>query len=289
MSKGKYIRKEKRKIGLYPVILVVLIAVFLISAWQIGTYFLESQKQESRYEELASMVEQVREELPKSAAPTEAQTPGDAAVGENTEAAPTEPEILHNEAGILLEYAPLYDMNPDMAGWISIPGTEVNYPVMHTPGRTDYYLYRNFDKEDSSRGCIYIREECDPVMPSDNITIYGHHMRDGSMFAALDDYSEQSFWQEHRYIYFDTITEHHTYEIFAVFITTASVGEGFAYHEFVNAANKAEFDTFVARCKALDLYDTGITPEYGDKLICLSTCDYSLVNGRLVVAARRID
>lgn len=274
---------------LYTAALVILSAVFLFSAWQIGAYFLESEKQESRYEELASIVEQIRQEMPDPTVSQEAENPGDATAGESAGAAPSNPEELRNEAGILVEYAPLYAMNPDMAGWISIEGTQINYPVMHTPEVKDYYLYRNFDGEDSSRGCIYAREECDPVTPSDNITIYGHHMRDGSMFAGLDAYSEQAFWQEHRYIRFDTLTEHHTYEIFAVFTTTASLGEGFAYHDFIDAADGTEFNAFVASCKELSLYDTGITPEYGDKLICLSTCEYSQVNGRLVVAARRID
>ena len=66
------------------------------------------------------------------------------------------------------------------------------------------------------------------------------------------------------------------------------MGEGFKYHEFVNAADQAEFDAFVANVKALSFYDTGITPEYGDKLICLSTCEYTQTNGRFVVVARRI-
>ena len=119
--------------------------------------------------------------------------------------------------------------------------------------------------------------------------LYGHHMADGSMFAQLETrYKKQSFWEEHQYLTFDTLYEHHTYQIIACFRTSANLGQGFRYHMFVDAANEQEFDEFVSTCKRLSFYDTGITPVYGDKLICLSTCEYSLDNGRLVVAAVRI-
>ena len=80
-----------------------------------------------------------------------------------------------------------------------------------------------------------------------------------------------------------------TYEIFAVFRTTASKGEGFTYHQFIDAKDEAEFNQFVNACKALSYYDTGVNPTYGDKLITLSTCDKSVEDGRLVVVARRIE
>ena len=113
-------------------------------------------------------------------------------------------------------------------------------------------------------------------------------MKDGSMFAGLRAYTGREFWEEHPYIRFDTLKEHHTYVIFAVFSTTASQGQGFEYHEFIDAYDEAEFDEFINQCLSLSLYNTGIEPVYGDKIICLSTCEYSRVNGRLVVAAVRI-
>ena len=108
------------------------------------------------------------------------------------------------------------------------------------------------------------------------------------MFACLGDYTSKRAWENNSLIFFDTLTEYHTYKIFAVFKTSANLGQGFRYHMFVDAANEQEFDEFVSTCKQLSFYDTGITPVYGDKLICLSTCEYTLDNGRLVVAAVRI-
>ena len=119
-------------------------------------------------------------------------------------------------------------------------------------------------------------------------------MKDGSMFAYLHNYTAKATWDRNSLIFFDTFNpktgdvEYHTYKIFAVFKTSANIGEGFSYHKFENAATKQDFDDFVSTCKSLAFYDTGVTPQYGDKLLCLSTCEYTLNNGRLVVAAVRI-
>ena len=173
-------------------------------------------------------------------------------------------------------------------GWIKIEGTKINYPVMQTPDFADYYLNRDFYGQPSVHGCIYVNETSDVFKPSDNLLIHGHRMKDGSMFALLHKYKDKKFWQDHPLITFDTISEHHTYQILAVFLTTTSVGKGFQYYKFIDAASEAEYDAFVDRCKELSLYDTGVDAVYGDKLISLSTCEYSQSNGRLVVVAKRI-
>ena len=109
------------------------------------------------------------------------------------------------------------------------------------------------------------------------------------MFAGLDHYKKKNFWEEHKTFTFDTLYEHHTYEIFAVFKTSGSYGEGFSFHLFVDAENEAEYNEFVSTVKGLAFYDTGITPVYGEKLICLTTCEYTLSNGRFIVVARRVN
>ena len=248
---------------LYICTLMVLLAIFGCCAYFIGNYFLESRRQQAEYDALAASVDTVRQ---------------------NTDDTPSDTAVR-----ILPEYAPLFQINPDLVGWLRIEGTRVDYPVMQTSDAADYYLNRDFYRTESAHGCLYARETCDIFLPSDNITIYGHNMLDGSMFAALLNYREESFWAEHRYISFDTLYRHDTYEVFAVFKTTASIGEGFAYHEFEMAGSEGEFNTFVDTCLELSFYDTGIRPVYGDKLICLSTCEYTLINGRFVVMAVRLD
>ena len=292
MKQGKFQKKKQRTPLWFYLAFTALLGVLCFCLWYLGSYFLDSRQQAGTYEDLAAMVEAVRGTAPtvsrQEPATDEAGNtiPND---GDFEMMVPSPVEDIRNEDGILLEYAEIYARNPDMAGWLTIEGTVINYPVMHTPGRPDHYLHRSFSGENSSWGCIYAREECDLDTPSDNVTIYGHNMKDGSMFAGLNAYRERDFWENHRYIRFDTLHEHHTYAIFAVFTTTASLGQGFGYHDFIDASDEQDFDTFIAKCLSLSLYGTDLVPEYGDKIICLSTCEYSQTNGRLVVAAVRID
>lgn len=287
---------------LYVAVISVLIAAFAISAFYLGSYFLEGKKQADRYDELSAIVNEARETAPATEAPTDAPTEAAPAATEPsaetaapaettapTEATAPAETVAPENREMLPGYKEIHDKNPDMVGWIKIEGTEIDYPVMQTAeNNRDYYLYRNFDKEDSVRGSIYAREECNLLTPSDNITLYGHNMKDGSMFAGLGDYFDKSFWQDNSLIFFDNLYEYHVYKVFAVFKTTASLNQGFSYHQMVDAADKAAFDKFIKTCKDLSFYDTGITPAYGDKIICLSTCEYTLDNGRFVVAAVRI-
>ncbi|MEE0557654.1 MAG: class B sortase, partial [Blautia wexlerae] len=118
--------------------------------------------------------------------------------------------------------------------------------------------------------------------------IYGHHIKGGKMFGALEDYKSKSFYEEHKNIQFDTLTEQAEYEIVAVFKTVAYSSEGFRYYDFVDAENEEDFNSYIGKCKELALYDTGVTAGYGDRLITLSTCEYSAQNGRLVVVAKKV-
>ena len=127
-------------------------------------------------------------------------------------------------------------------------------------------------------------------MPSDNVVIYGHHMKNGSMFADLEKFKSKEFWQEHKTISFSTVTDRYEYEIVAVFKTVVYTDspDSFKYYHFVNAETPEDFSAFIEKCRELSLYDTGVSAEYGDKLITLSTCEYSRTNGRFVVVAKRI-
>ena len=174
-----------------------------------------------------------------------------------------------------------------MVGWISIDGTKLNYPVMQTPNEPNFYLKHNFEKEYSDLGTPYVQEDCD-IAQSDNLVIYGHHIKGGKMFGVLESYKDKGFYEEHKTIQFDTLTQHGEYEIIAVFKTVAYSSNGFRYYDFVDAEDEEAFNAYVEKCKELALYDTGVTAEYGDRLITLSTCEYSAQNGRLVVVAKKV-
>lgn len=182
----------------------------------------------------------------------------------------------------------LHARNTDCVAWITIEGTVIDYPVMHRPDRKDYYLNRDFNGKKSAAGTLYISEICDPET-SDNVLIHGHNMNSGKMFAALTKYKKRSFYEDHRYIRFETLEGVHTYEVIFALTTPVYTGNDFEYYNFATARNEAEFDAYIAQCARRAVYDTGLSVTYGDKLLTLSTCEYSQKNGRILVVAKRID
>lgn len=184
----------------------------------------------------------------------------------------------------------LYLENPDMVGWIRIDGTDIDYPVMQRVDEPNYYLKHDFAGRYADYGCPFMQADCDALAPSDNLIIYGHNMKDGSMFADLAKYRSKDFWQAHKTVWFDTELGSSAYEIFAVIHTTvqADAADAFPFYWFVDAASPEEFADYVSACKARALYETGVSAQYGDKLLTLSTCDNITDNGRWLVIAKRI-
>ena len=188
---------------------------------------------------------------------------------------------------MLAGYASLYEENKDLAGWLSIEGMKIDYPVMQ--GEDDeYYLHHDFYGEDSKYGCLYVRGQAD-LDDGTNFIIYGHNMKDGSMFGDLDLYLKESFYKEHPTVSFDTLYEERTYEIVAVFRSQVYNADEnvFKYYQFYEAKTQEEFEDFYGNIKELSLYDTGVEAEYGDTFLTLSTCAYHVPDGRLVVVAKR--
>lgn len=271
-------KKRPLRRVLFILAIVTLSCIFVFYAVKLAAYFIESNRVADLYDDLAASVDDLRATVDSSESTGNDDPVPPVTGGGDT---PVEPVMLP-------EYQLVYDRNPDTVGWITIADTKINYPVMQTPDNPDYYLTRDFNKAWSAWGAIYAGEIFDINRPSDNIVLYGHHMKDGSMFAGLDKFKTQSFWQTHQTFSFDTLYAHHTYQIWAVFKTSGNAGEGFPYHLFSDAASEEEFADFVSSVKALSFYETGITPQYCDKLLTLSTCEYTLNNGRFVVCAMRI-
>lgn len=186
---------------------------------------------------------------------------------------------------VMSTYRDLFLENPDLIGWLTIDGTTVDYPVMWTPEDPEYYSNHGFDRSESQNGLLFLDGSSSINESGGNLIVYGHNMKNGSMFADLLNYREQSYWEAHRTIQLDTLYESRTYEI-------ASVAEandlellpyGFTY------AYEADCEEAIANMHAIEYYDTGVSMEYGDDFLTLSTCDYSEEDGRLVVMAKRIE
>ena len=273
---------------LYYGLLIIFSLIFIGSAIYIGKYVWGSLEAAGEYGSLQDQY------VPPSRPPiTEAtQGTGDTQDGVPpvTETVPSTEVTEPSEPVILPELQTFYEQNQHLVGWINVPNTKINYPVLQSPQQPDYYLNHTFQKKWSPWGAIYVRETCDVFKPTDNITIYGHHMKDGSMFSGLDNYRQKEFWEENPYIYFDTLYERHTYQVIATFKTSANYGEGFSYHLYEDFGSEEEFNYFLSSIKELSryYYENDVPAQYGDKFITLSTCEYTLDNGRLVVVAKRV-
>lgn len=248
----------KHKKLLRRILLPILSAVFIFSAIMIILYVVRSHSEQKAFEALASIAETVRLSSSNTS--------------EENDSSP---------------YLPLKEQNADFFGWISIEGTQIDYPVMYTPDDPQYYLKRAFDKSSSLSGVPFLDAACSAECG--NYLIYGHNMKNGTMFAGLLSYAEQEFWQAHPTIRFDTLDGAGSYDILAAFYSEIYPEEedGFRYYQYTDLRDAEDFDAYIRQVKQAALYDTGITAEYGDTLLTLSTCSYHTSNGRFVVVARQ--
>ncbi len=264
----------KRKITLLQ---ILFLCVFVGCGIYLIKYNYDKTQTEKEMEYLQSMVKE-------NAGETEQPDSVEIAVGEPEK----EAEEKYESNGMLSRYYSLYEQNNDMVGWIKISGTRIDYPVMFNNSNNVYYLHRNFYKQNSSAGMPYLDYQCDLQNWSDNLIVYSHNMKNGTMFHDLLDYRTIGFWENHKIINFDTMYYRCEYEVFAAFRTAVGAEDEFKYYEFINAGSKQEFDEYVNTCKEHSLYDTKITPEYGETLLTLSTCSYNVNDERFVVVARQI-
>ena len=174
---------------------------------------------------------------------------------------------------ILPRYRALYEKNPDLIGWLRIDGTDIDLPVVQTPGDNEYYLRRGFDRFYAVGGTLFLDERCSVSAdaPTANWLIYGHNMHDGSMFGQLVRYRDEDFYKAHPTFTFDTLYEGGTWQVVAA-VDTALGADALPYYTFFDADTKLDWQHRVRAITEKALYDTGVMPEYGAQLLTLSTC-----------------
>lgn len=261
----------KKTIGI--VLMITFIAGTVFSGIMCAQQYRDGKDSENTFCELQELIKDTTGSLSAEGteASAEAETLG-------------EPEQLVTETAYD-KYFPLYEKNSDFIGWISIDETRIDYPVMQTPEDHLYYLKHSFERKWSDYGVPFLDGNC-IIGRSNNLIIYGHHMRNGSMFSDLVKYADQSFCQEHPVIRFDTLNGYGFYEVIAAFRYNTH-HENFLYNEYYDM-DEETFGSFVSECMSRILHDTGKTAIYGDQIITLSTCDYTYENGRFVVVAKKI-
>jgi sortase B len=253
-------RTQKKQTGKRRVLILLIIvcaAVFAVSAYMLINYYWTGHQAEQAFEAL--------------------RPPGD---GDEPDAGPDAYALRQQH------YLDLKKQNPDFVAWLKIFGTTVDYPVVQTPDEPEKYLHLDFKGAYSAAGTLFASSISDIDKPSDAIIIFGHNMKNGSMFGGLDEYTDKDYLRQHPIVRLDTLEEERFFRIFCVFTGRES---DFRYYDASDFADEAAFYEFIAQAEARELYPSGESAEYGDELLLLSTCEYSHNNGRLVLLARRYD
>ena len=253
----KQIKKQNKKSGIASTVLfIICICVFAFSLYKVLSLLTESHEDKQNFENLVEIIE--KEE-------------------------PGNPEETKQD-----RFEKLYEMNNDFYGWISIPDTRVNYPFMNTPNDPEFYLRKNFDKEYSNAGVPFVGEGC--TLDSDNLIIYGHNMKNGTMFADIMNYDDQKYYEEHKTMYIDSLTESRTYEVIAAFHDKVHTQDEvvFKYYNYTGDLTEVAFDEYVDNVKKKSYFKSDLPVEYGDQLVTLSTCSYHVQDGRFVLVAKEV-
>ena len=264
-------RKDKSLI-----LFTTFICLTLILAALLLTSYSKYKAEEKELEQLSSLVSTTSAEENVTAVNTE-------------EKVDTKDDVVL-EKKMLPQYASLYEQNPELFGWIRIDGTVIDYPVMQSPDNPEFYLNHAFDLSESQSGLPFLEADC-----TDGgliYLLYGHHLKNGNMFAAITKYADVTFFKEHPTISFDTLYEEGEYQVFAAFYSRVYYSNEknvFRYYQYTDLSDPEVFEDYVEQVKAANLYDTNIDINYGDTLLTLTTCNYHTENGRFVIVAKKMD
>lgn len=187
-----------------------------------------------------------------------------------------------NKATVMEKYVDPLQMNNDLVGWVRIPGTAIDYPVVKTDNN-DFYLNHNIHKQPARAGTIFMDFRNSGTAKEPHTILYGHNMKDGSMFRDLMKYKEKDFFNKNSIIEFDTLYEKMKWEIFSVYVTATDFNYIQTYFPTRN-----DFGIFLNSIKERSLFKRDIVVAVEDKILTLSTCSYEFTDARFVVHAKRI-
>ncbi len=264
----KWVRRRRARI-VRGVIFVIALVVFLVSAYQLLTIYLDYKRGTDEYNSLAGEAKKVIEAVEETQA------------GGNTGTDGTAPEDTGSpRARALCDV--MRSQNKDYVGWITVADTKIDYPIVQC-GDNDYYLTHTFAGEKNAAGTLFLDCNLTEGMESKNVIEYGHNMKNGSMFAGLKKYRDDEFYQAHKTFQVYTADHIYEYEVFAVCVTAP---DSDIYT--IGFAGSDDFMSYIQMVQEQSVIETGVTVEPEDSIITLSTCVNNNVD-RLVVQARRLD
>ena len=257
-------KRDNLKQILIKILFLFCFAILIVSAWNIADYFLVAGKQDN-------IVDDSRE-IWYGADQDENLTEEDK-------------EAIKSET-----VEKLLEKNNDFKGWIRISGTQVDNPVYQTKDN-DYYLNHNQNKQSSIYGALFFdyRNKITETETDKNLIIYGHEMKNGSMFGSLKKLKNLNFYKQNPVIEFSTIYKDSTYKIYSIFILNAEKedDDGYIYNIYrQNFSGEDDFNSWTDEAYERSIINTNVDVKYGDNIITLVTCSKDFDNARLVVMAR---
>ena len=267
--------KEKIEIGIVIGIFSVIIIACLVSIFsQVYTEYKENES----FEKLAEIV---TEDTTDTTIEAIVRKPNLLNISDSDDEFQTEQPVYYTTYYQPHSVSDLLSINSECFGWISIAGTNINYPVMHTPNNPQKYLNRNFYGEYSLSGTPFLDSRC--TDDSTNLIIYGHHMNNVTMFAVLCNYTSKSYGEKHPRIILETKDGAFAYSVFSVM----KVKSDDDWYRFTTVGTEKSYNSRIEYAKEKSIYDTGITPVYGQQILTLSTCYGYNQDDRILVLAVR--
>jgi sortase B len=184
---------------------------------------------------------------------------------------------------VAIDFPSLTKINNDIIAWITVEGTNINYPVVQGKDNA-YYLKHSYNRKPSITGSIFMDYQNKSDFSDSNTLIYGHNMRDGSMFQELEKYNDQEFFIKNKYIKVYTAHGNLVYEVFSAY--TAKQADGL-YD--VGTMNTREMKAYLDKISQLALLKRDIGQKDGLKLLTLVTCDYGYKDARMFVHAKKVE
>jgi sortase B len=253
-TKGEVVRK---------LIFIVAFIVLVVCVVKLSIYYADSLSNDAKNKQLASAFK----EAPSSSSP-----------------------VVSSKypVGMLPKFQPFYDRNSDIKGWLTIPGTAIDLPVVEAADN-DYYLTKGFDKQDDYHGALFLDFRDSVSQQSKNLIIYGHNMQDGLMFHDLRDFQLIDTYKTSSVITFYTIYGEYQWKVFAAFMANTEPKQGYVFNYLItDFSSDSSFTSFITEVKARSLFNIPVDVQPGDSILTLSTCAYEFDGERLVVMARLV-
>ncbi|MGN0483661.1 MAG: class B sortase [Lachnospiraceae bacterium] len=201
----------------------------------------------------------------------------------------SQPLLKKEDLTVLPEYQAIAQENEEFCGWLTVEGSDIDYPVMQSKDSDTFYLDHDFNGVEDANGSLFLEKDSDYINRDTNLTIYGHNMKSGLMFGELKRYLKEGYLEEHKQVRFDTLYEKGTYEIVAVCLAKVEYQDdtAFKYYNVKKLDSKNAFQTYLSNIQKLSVFNKKIDIAYGDQLLTLSTCNSYTEDGRLFLVAKK--